>query len=436
MRVLLINYEYPPLGGGAGNATAHIAREMARLGHDVLVLTSAFGDFPRRESVDGYAIRRIPTIRRHEEKCASWEMAVFMASACVFAPAAALGFKPDACVAFFGVPSGPSAWMVKALTGTPYVVSLRGGDVPGFQPYDLARMHALTGPLIRFLWRRAFAVVPNSGGLAELARAFEPGMDFPVIPNGADTGLFHPRASAPQGAREGQGGDGPVPGDPGGSPQEPKPGPVRLFFHGRVVYQKGLDTVLSALGMLPDTSPWELHIVGDGPERPALENQARELGIGRKVIFRGWMHRPQLAQVLRDMDVFVFASRDEGMPNAVLEAMASGLPVVATSIAGSEELVIPEETGLLVEPASPGGLCQALARLIGTGCAASGAPGTSGADAPAVNSKSDSAREAQALRERMGRAGRERVLRHYSWASVAERYLDLFAGMAAKKRRP
>lgn len=372
-RILLVNYEYPPLGGGAGNATANIAREMARQGAQVLVVTSAFRGMPAHEESNGFAIRRIPTIRRNEEKCAAWEMAVFMLSACLHVPLLARSFRPDAVIAFFGIPSGPSAWLMRALLGVPYAVSLRGGDVPGFQPYDLARMHRLTGWLIRFLWRRAGAVVPNSEGLAALARAFEPKLDFPIIPNGADTDLFSPRSG------------------------ERTPGPVRLFFHGRVVYQKGLDALLAALGQLAPDLPWELHIAGDGPQRPELEAQAAALGIADRVIFRGWMRRPELSRVLRDMDLYVFPSRDEGMPNAVLEAMASGLPVVATRIAGSEELVVPEVTGLLAAPGSLEELAGAIGRLI----------------------------QDQDAREAMGRAGRERVLREYSWASVAARYLEL-----------
>lgn len=372
-RILLVNYEYPPLGGGAGNATANIARQMARQGAQVMVVTSAFRGMPSLEESDGFIIRRIPTIRRNEEKCAAWEMAVFMASACLHVPLVARSFRPEAVIAFFGIPSGPSAWLTHALRGVPYVVSLRGGDVPGFQPYDLARMHRLTGWLIRFLWRRAGAVVPNSQGLAALARAFEPRLAYPIIPNGADTDLFSPR--------------------PGGR----APGPVRLFFHGRVVFQKGLDTLLAALGRISPDMPWELHIAGDGPQRPDLEAQAAALGIADRVIFRGWMRRPELSLVLRDMDLYVFPSRDEGMPNAVLEAMASGLPVVATRIAGSEELVVPEVTGLLAAPESASELAQAISRLIGD----------------------------SQLREAMGQAGRQRVQREYSWASVAARYLEL-----------
>jgi glycosyltransferase involved in cell wall biosynthesis len=377
MRILCINYEYPPLGGGAGNATAHIAKEMVLLGAEVQVLTSAFEGFARLEQVDGFTIRRIPTVRRHEEKCAAWEMAVFMVSACLYVPMLARTFKPDAVIAFFGIPSGPSAWLCKAIHGIPYVVSLRGGDVPGFQPYDLARMHTLTGPLIRFLWQRAGAVVPNSAGLAALAKSFEPRCDYSVIPNGADTILFSPRNT------------------------ERKPGPVRLFCHGRVVYQKGLDVLLAALGLLPPDLSWELHIAGDGPQRPELENQANILGIADRVFFKGWMRRPELTVVMREMDIFAFASRDEGMPNAVLEAMASGLPVVATRITGNEELVVPEKTGLLVSSESPDELAVALSRLI----------------------------QNEALRSAMGRSGRQKVEEEYSWASVAARYLALCDGL-------
>ncbi len=389
-RVLLINYEYPPLGGGAGNATAHIARHMAALGGEVLVVTSAFKGFPARERVDGYDIRRIPTVRGNEEKCAAWEMAVFMASACLHVPLIARSFKPEATLAFFGIPCGPAAWTLRMLSGTPYAVSLRGGDVPGFQPYDLARMHRLTGPVIRFLWKRAGAVVANSGGLAGLARAFEPALDYPVIPNGADTELFRPGAD------------------------ERAQGPVKMFFHGRVVFQKGLDVLFEALGKLPREAAWELAVAGDGPQRPGLEARARELGIADRVSFRGWMRRPELAAALREADLYVFPSRDEGMPNAVLEAMASGLPVVATRIAGSEELVAPEETGLLVPPDSPDELGNALARMLGiTG----NSPDTSSTQA------------ASALRRSMGQAARERVERDYSWRSVAERYLALLERM-------
>ncbi|MHC1713196.1 MAG: glycosyltransferase family 4 protein [Solidesulfovibrio sp.] len=376
MNILLLNYEYPPLGGGAGNATANMAREMATLGHAVRVVTAAYGDLPRRETVDGFELWRIPAVRRHADHCSPLEMLSFMLSASVALPGMAGRFAPDACVAFFGIPCGPAAWVLKQLYRVPYIVSLRGGDVPGFQPYDLAGYHKLTGPLIRFLWRGAAAVVANSQGLAGLARKSAGATPIRMIPNGVDTKRFQP------------------------ADEKPGDGPVQLLFVGRVVRQKGLDVLLDALALLPDKAPFQLTLIGDGPLRVELTEKAQRLGLGERVRFAGWVGREEMPAALGRADVFVFPSRDEGMPNAVLEAMASGLPVAATRISGNEELVADGETGFLVPPDDPASLAFALARLIGD----------------------------VSLCRRLGAAGREKVVREYSWSVVAKRYLTLCEG--------
>lgn len=373
LHLLLLNYEYPPLGGGAGNATANMARELAALGHDVRVVTAAYGDLPKRERVDGFEIRRIPAIRRHADHCSPLEMLSFMASAMLALPIMAGTWRPDACIAFFGIPCAPAAWLLKGFRGVPYVVSLRGGDVPGFQPYDLAGYHRLTGPLIRFLWKRAAAVVANSRGLADLARKSAGATPIGLIPNGVDPTRFAP---ADELSRE---------------------GPVRLVFVGRLVRQKGLDVLLEALSRLPRDACYEATIIGDGPLREDLANMAGRLGLGGKVRFAGWVSRADMPQELRHGDAFVFPSRDEGMPNAVLEAMASGLAVAATRIAGNEELVEDGSTGFLVPPDDPDALAGVLARLV--------------AD--------------RNLCWRLGTAGRDKVVREYSWRAVAEAYADL-----------
>ncbi|HML54235.1 MAG TPA: glycosyltransferase family 4 protein [Solidesulfovibrio magneticus] len=378
--LLLLNYEYPPIGGGAGNATANMARELAGLGHRVRVVTAAFGGLPRRQVVDGYELVRLPVVRRHADHCSPLEMLTFLVSAGVALPLLQRDFQANACIAFFGIPCGPAAWFLKQLCGVPYIVSLRGGDVPGFLPYNLAGYHKVTGPLIRFLWRGAAHVVANSQGLAALARQSAGQMPIRMIPNGVDTARFTPAEH-----REHR-------------------GPVQLVFVGRVVHQKGLDVLLSALSRLPAEADYELTIVGDGPLRDALTKQAASLGVLARLRFAGWAGREEMPDLLRRADLFVFPSRDEGMPNAVLEAMAAGLPVVATRISGNEEVVADGETGLLVPPDDPDALAGALAGFL--------------ADA--------------ALRRRMGAAGRERVCREYSWRSVAERYAALCEPNASK----
>ncbi|KHK01388.1 glycosyltransferase family 4 protein [Desulfovibrio sp. TomC] len=388
LHLLLLNYEYPPIGGGAGNATANMARELASLGHRVRVVTAAFAGQAKREVVDGYELWRVAAVRRHADHCSPLEMLTFLASAGLALPVMQRQFKADACICFFGIPCGPAAWLLKVLCGVPYVVSLRGGDVPGFQPYDLAGYHRVTSPLIRFLWRHAAQVVANSRGLAGLARQSAGETPILMIPNGVDTERFRPA---------GESGAAGAVGESGAA------GPVRLVFVGRVVRQKGLDVLLDALSRLPAELDYRLTIVGDGPLRPELAERAAGLGLADRVAFAGWAAREAMPGLLGGADLFVFPSRDEGMPNAVLEAMASGLPVVATRISGNEELVGDGETGFLVPPDDAPALAHALARLLAD-------PG---------------------LCRRMGAAGRERVVREYSWQSVAERYAALCAGTGA-----
>ena len=373
MRLLLINYEYPPLGGGAGNATAHLAREFAKLGAEVWVLTSAFQELPRCEQSAGFTIQRVPVVRRYADRCTPPEMLTFMASATVASLRLARKWRPDVTIAFFGIPSGPAAYALKAVYGVPYVVSLRGGDVPGFQPYDLAVYHRLMGPVIRFLWRKAAHVVANSQGLCALAQRSAPDVAVEVIPNGVDIERFRPVES------------------------RLRNDPVRLLFVGRLTYQKGADTLIRALHELDGKVPFEAELVGDGDARPQLERMAEQFDLRNRVHFFGWLSRDEIPTRYRGADIFVLPSRDEGMPNVVLEAMASGLPVIASDIAGSEELVQHGETGLLVPPEDPEGLAGALVELVGT----------------------------TGLRERMGCAGRALVEQGYAWNRVAQQYLEL-----------
>lgn len=369
MRILVINSEYPPIGGGAGNASANIARWLAAFGHEVAVLTAHFGDLPRLETQDGVTIHRLPALRRKQDRSGALEQLAFIASGTLHSLGLARRFKPDVTLAFFGVPSGAIAWALNILYRIPYVVSLRGGDVPGFRPYDFKVFHKLIGPFLRVIWHSASGVIANSRGLRSLARAFDSSIEIPIIPNGVEVSRFDAGQrdwSAP-----------------------------RLLSVGRIVYQKGLDLGLRALAQLKDLD-WHWSIAGDGPQMDPLKSLAQELGIAERVTFLGWQSKADLTQAYHRANLFLFPSRHEGMPNAVLEAMASGLPVIATRIAGNEELVLDGETGVLVAPEDVNALRDGLRRLL--------------TDAH--------------LRERMGRASRLRVEREYSWESVALQYSE------------
>jgi colanic acid/amylovoran biosynthesis glycosyltransferase len=142
--------------------------------------------------------------------------------------------------------------------------------------------------------------------------------------------------------------------------------PVRLVCTGRMVAAKGHRILLEALGRLGELGiEFSCVLIGDGPERKSLEALSGRLGLGSTVEFLGAMaHQPTLEQVAR-ADIFVLASFAEGLPVALMEAMAMGVPCVSTTIAAIPELITDGQNGLLVAPANVEALSEALVRLAG-----------------------------------------------------------------------
>ena len=145
-------------------------------------------------------------------------------------------------------------------------------------------------------------------------------------------------------------------------PRRSAPGPV-LGTAARLVPIKGISYLLRALALvLPEFPQLKLQLAGSGPERRALEAQARQFGIADRVEFLGW--QPEIHQVMAAWDIFVLPSLDEGFPLALLDAMSVGLPVVASAAGGIPELVVDGQTGWLVPPARPEALAERIAFLL------------------------------------------------------------------------
>lgn len=186
-------------------------------------------------------------------------------------------------------------------------------------------------------------------------------------------------------------------------------GPL-VMFAGRLVDEKGVADLIEAIAEvradLPDTRAL---ILGDGQDREALEAQARALGLADRVTFVGWIERERLPAWLAAADAFVGPSRqsDDGWVEAqglvFLEAMAAGLPVIATRTGGIPEIVVHEATGLLVGERAPGEIAAALRRL---------------ANEPQL---------AAALADR----GRRHAVEHFSRSASARAFAGLFAQLTA-----
>lgn len=135
-----------------------------------------------------------------------------------------------------------------------------------------------------------------------------------------------------------------------------------LLWVGRMDPIKGLDTLVDAVGRVSKSHAVKLLLVGDGPLRGSLEAQVAARGLTSVVEFLG--QRSDVFRLIRTADLFVFPSRTEGMPNALLEAMAGGLPVVTTDVPGCRDLVTDGVTGRLVPPNDPARLSAAIAEAI------------------------------------------------------------------------
>jgi glycosyltransferase involved in cell wall biosynthesis len=178
--------------------------------------------------------------------------------------------------------------------------------------------------------------------------------------------------------------------------------PVQLVFVGRLHEQKGVDTLLrslSELGRRPHDLPISLQVVGDGPERAKLAELAARLGVSDDVTFLG--SRKDAGSLLRRGDIFVLPSRAEGLSNALLEAMAVGLPVVASNIPGNEDVVDHLSNGLLFSVDDPTSLASALIRVL----------------------------EDSELRVAIGQRALRTVEEQYELRRVSRRYIELYAGL-------
>jgi len=321
MRLLLINYEYPPVGGGAANATREIARALVALGHEVTVLTAQYKGRQSGKGEDGINLLHAPALRRRVDRCSVFEMGTFLVSATLIVSKIIRAEKIDSSIAFFSIPSGPIAWWGYKRTDTPYIVGLRGGDVPGNEP-GINFFHSILRPLRRAVFRNARAIFANSVKLREMAERGDP---FPVsvINNGIDRNFWHPAPS-----------------------KAPTP-PWKFLYVGRFQEQKNLQGLFSHLAHYiheRQTGAWEIHMVGDGPQKEILKAQALRLGINGFISWHGWLSREELRTLYQQSHVLIHPARYEGMPNAVLEAASCGLPIVMSEEAASPDLItiIPE----------------------------------------------------------------------------------------------
>ncbi|MBP7009819.1 MAG: glycosyltransferase, partial [Kiritimatiellae bacterium] len=330
-RLLVVSHGFPPYYGGAEHAAGHLAAAAASSRRwSVDVLTSDIGGrLPSCETWRGVNVVRVPARKRHWTNHNVVELLSFLRSA-----SRNIELKrPDWILAHFTLPGGEVARRWAGRFGVPYAVVLHGADVPDSQKRRFGAVYPLIKPLVRRVWRQAARVIAVSDGLRELALRTWPEGRIEVVPNGVDIERFRP-AEMPT-VRDG--------------------GTLVVVAVARLVEIKGLQHLIAALARIPADmrSQIRLRLCGTGPYEGELRRQVREAGLDEQVEFAGLIAYDEIPRQLRQSDVFVLPSLQEGLPLSLLEAMASGLPVVATAVGGIPGVVKDGVNGLLVPAAAP-----------------------------------------------------------------------------------
>jgi glycosyltransferase involved in cell wall biosynthesis len=238
-----------------------------------------------------------------------------------------------------------------ALAGVPVIVHTFHGHVfAGYFPPLVSEAVRATERFLAGLTTAIIALSPAQR--RDLVRRYRvaPRRRVHVLPLGIDLGPFHEARARHAGALRAELG---IP-----------PGAPLLGAVGRLVKVKAIDRLLRAMEAISAARPdaW-LVIAGDGPERARLEALARRAAIAHRVRFLGF--RRDLPRLYADLDLFVLSSKNEGTPLALIEALAAGVPCVATSVGGVPDVMGPEPPGALVPPEDPRALAAAVLALLG-----------------------------------------------------------------------
>jgi glycosyltransferase involved in cell wall biosynthesis len=391
----MISHMYPsPVNPTGGIFVHEQVKALRARGHDVRVVSpkgwappglsrwSSYRDVVARDVVDGIEVHyprklTLPGGRLRHRNAEAFLLGIRRTVRRIHAE-----WSIDVIHAHMMVPDGWAASRIGPELGVPTVGTAHRADV-----LDIPAQGAKSRMQVAEAIRSLDAVVTVSRAIGDAADAIaRPKRPITVVPNGADAEVFLPRDPVEARRRLGI----------------PEGGPV-VSYVGKLVPRKGVDTLIESMGVLAAREGGAPHLVmaGIGPMRESLEQRASELGVADRITWLGKVPHDDVGWVMSTGDVFILPSLSEGLPTVVCEAMACGLPVVATAVDGTPEIVDEPATGLLVQPHDIDGIAAALSRLL---------------DDPA-------------LRAQMGAEALRRSAADYTWAANARRMEDVYSAV-------
>lgn len=367
MNILVLSIEYPPLGGGASPAIHEINKGYARHGHQVTVITMPFGDLPHQEIIDGIDIIRVKCKRAHKHISTFQEHVGFLFATWRFLKTYLRQHSFELCHVHFIVPTGLIARWINHQFKIPYIVTLHGSDVPGYNPDRFQLIHHFTPWVIRSITAHSLYVVSASRFLQSLMNITLGHLQDKVryIPNGIDTDLYTPGNKK-----------------------------AILLSTGRLLPRKGFQYLIDVVSAAP--FPFTVHICGDGPMMAELQEKAKKSQT--PIVFHGWVDNKSemYKSLLAEATYFSLVSEKENASISLLEALSAGCAVITSDVSGCPESV--EDAGICISPADTSTLKTTLMTLI----------------------------QDDALRQQLQQKARQRAESVFSWRTIVQQYIALF----------
>jgi len=337
MKILMLNNEYPPLGGGTGTVNKDILDRLTQYPEVKVDLIT--GSLEKRNTIQQLSSNiRIISLglkSKNIHHASNIELIRYTIKAFFYARKMQKKEKYDFSFAWSTIPAGFVSYLLRIFHKLPFIVRVGGPDIPGFEE-RYKTIYKLISPLIKRIWKKAKLIITKCQIEHDMIFAINQNLPLKTIYNGVDIKKFTANEYAPKKV-------------------------LKIICPARLIKRKGQGILIKAVAQLKQNGVLiQVDLVGEGDEKDNYQQLAKDLDVSDLINFRSYIPREDMLKAYHAADIFVLPSYNEGMSNALLEAMACGLPVVVTNVGGTTELVEKGENGYII----PTGNIEKLGKIL------------------------------------------------------------------------
>jgi glycosyltransferase involved in cell wall biosynthesis len=360
----MLNFEFPPLGGGAAPLCFDTARRIIQEGHKIDLVTMGYKGLKAYENIEGINVYRVPCIRKNKEYSTTFELFTYLPTAFMKALKLTKKNKYDINHTHFIIPTGFISYLLKKIRNLDYVITSHGSDVPNYNPDRFKLGHKLLPPIWKLIIKNAKRIITPSEHLKNLILKTYTTDKIDVIFNGIDI-----------------------------EEKVEKEKEDTILFAGRLLERKGVQYIIEAIKDL-NLEGYKVIIVGDGPYREELEKKAEE--IKDKIQFIGWIDQKKLKELYAISKIFILPSTQESFGMVIAEAMEKNMAVICGEGSACSEVL--GKTGITLNPRSSKQIKRAIEYFI----------------------------KNPSKIEEAGKLGRKRAKRLFDVKNISQNYIELY----------